>query len=129
MFFAAADTGDRDHARAAEILRAESGLVTTDHVVVETWLLTNARLGPDRADAWWGAVRGGVAMIEATTLVDLEAAWFIGQAYPDQDFSVVDRTSFAVMERIGVHRALSFDADFLVYRFGPRRERAFEVVR
>jgi len=41
----------------------------------------------------------------------------------------VDRTSFAVMERLGVHRAASFDDDFAVYRFGPRRSKAFEVVR
>lgn len=33
------------------------------------------------------------------------------------------------MERLGVHRAAPFDDDFAVYRFGPRRSRAFEVVR
>ena len=33
------------------------------------------------------------------------------------------------MERLGVHRAVAFDDDFAVYRFGPRRERAFEVLR
>ena len=60
---------------------------------------------------------------------DLEVAWSIGQAFPDQDFSIVDRTSFAVMERLGVLRAASFDADFAVYRFGLRRERAFEILR
>lgn len=31
------------------------------------------------------------------------------------------------MERLGVLRAATFDADFAVYRFGPRRERAFEI--
>jgi len=38
-------------------------------------------------------------------------------------------TSFAVMERLGVHRGAAFDDDFAVHRFGPRRERAFEVLR
>ncbi len=33
------------------------------------------------------------------------------------------------MERLGVHRAVTFDDDFAVYRFGPRRDRAFEVLR
>src|SRR6266511_1608192 len=59
------------------------------------------------------------------TVADLEAAWAIGQAFPDQDFSIVDRTSFAVMERWGVHRVTTFDDDFAVYRFGHDRTRAF----
>jgi predicted nucleic acid-binding protein len=41
----------------------------------------------------------------------------------------VDRTSFAVMERLGIIRAASFDADFAVYRYGRKRDRAFEVLR
>jgi predicted nucleic acid-binding protein len=40
----------------------------------------------------------------------------------------VDRTSFAVMQRLGLHRAASLDRDFAVFRYGPRRDRAFEVV-
>ena len=63
------------------------------------------------------------------TATDLEVAWAIGEAFPDQDFSIVDRTSFAVMQRLGVHRVASFDADFAVYRFGRGRNRAFEIVR
>jgi predicted nucleic acid-binding protein len=53
----------------------------------------------------------------------------IGRGFRDQRFSLVDRTSFAVMERLGVSRAIAFDDDFVVYRFGPDRRRAFEVMR
>jgi predicted nucleic acid-binding protein len=60
---------------------------------------------------------------------DLDAAWRIGEAFPDQDFSIVDRTSFAVMERLGIASVASFDDHFSIYRFGPRRERAFDVRR
>jgi hypothetical protein len=42
--------------------------------------------------------------------------------------SIVDRTSFSVMLRLGVHRAASLDHDFAVFRFGPRRDRSFEVL-
>jgi uncharacterized Ntn-hydrolase superfamily protein len=49
--------------------------------------------------------------------------------YTPEAVAAVDRTSFAVMERLGVHRAASFDDAFAVYRFGPRRSKAFEVVR
>jgi predicted nucleic acid-binding protein len=59
---------------------------------------------------------------------DLEVAWAIGQAFDDRDFSIVDRTSFAVMQRLGVPRAASFDRDFAVYWFGPGRRQAFEVI-
>jgi predicted nucleic acid-binding protein len=41
----------------------------------------------------------------------------------------VDRTSFAVMVRTGIERVASFDPDFAAFRYGPRRGRAFEVVR
>jgi uncharacterized protein len=49
--------------------------------------------------------------------------------FADQNFSIVDRTSFAVMERLGLTRAISFDDDFAVYRYGRNRDRAFEVLR
>jgi predicted nucleic acid-binding protein len=60
---------------------------------------------------------------------DLDAAWAVGEAFPDQDFSIVDRTSFAVMERLGLVRAASFDDHFAIYRFGRNRDRAFEILR
>jgi predicted nucleic acid-binding protein len=56
---------------------------------------------------------------------DLEAAWRIAQAFPDQDFSSTDCTSFALMERRGLEEAFAFDAHFLVYRYGAGRRRAF----
>jgi hypothetical protein len=33
------------------------------------------------------------------------------------------------MERLGLERAASFDGDFAVYRWGPGRRRAFEIMR
>jgi len=47
----------------------------------------------------------------------------------DQTFSIVDRTSFVVMERLGLTRVASFDRDFAIYRYGRDRNRAFEVMR
>jgi len=128
-FYAAADAGDSSHARATAVLSAGERLITSDHVLIESWLLIRHRLGRTAAERFWAAIRGGAAALEPVGTADLEVAWSIGQAYLDQDFSIVDRTSFAVMERLGVLRAASFDADFAVYRFGPRRERAFEILR
>jgi predicted nucleic acid-binding protein len=103
--------------------------VTTDHVLVETWLLLHRRLGHRAAERYWQAARRGGASLEPVGPADLEVALQIGQDFPDQNFSIVDRTSFAVMRRLGVMRAASFDDDFAVYRFGRRRDRAFETVR
>jgi len=126
-FYAAADRGDKSHTRATRLLGSGESLVTSDHVLVESWLLIHHRLGRSAAERYWAAVRGGAVAVEPIGAADLAAAWAIGQAFADQDFSIVDRTSFAVMERLGLVRAATFDSDFAVYRFGPRRERAFEI--
>lgn len=129
VWYAAADAGDAGNLRAKEVLSRGEALVTTDHVLVETWTLLRHRIHRRAADSFWAGLRAGVAHVEIVGPADLQAAWTTGRDFPDQDFSLVDRTSFAVMERLGVHRAASFDDDFAVYRFGPRRSKAFEVVR
>ena len=128
VFYAAIDAGDAGHSRARDVLGRGESLITTDHVLVETWLLLRGRAGKLTADRFWASVRAGSVALEFVTPSDLETGWSIGEAFPDQDFSVVDRTSFAVMQRIGVHRAASLDSDFAIFRFGPRRDRAFEIV-
>jgi predicted nucleic acid-binding protein len=128
-FYAAADAGDRSHARAREVLAGGDALVTTDHVLVESWLLLRSRGGRAVAERFWAGIRGGLAAVEPVLPSDLEKAWQIGEAFADQDLSIVDRTSFAVMERLGITAVASFDDDFAIYRYGPRRDRAFEVRR
>jgi predicted nucleic acid-binding protein len=129
VWFAAASARDRDNALARAILGSAREPVTTDHVLVETWLLLNSRFRREVAELFWERVRRGAVRIEIVTTADLEAAWAIGAAFRDQRFSIVDRTSFAVMERLGITRAASFDSDFAIYRYGRNRERAFEIVR
>ena len=128
-WYAAADSADASNAQAKAILGAGEPLVTSDHVLVETWTLLRHRIHRAAAERFWTALRGGVAAIEPIGAADLEAAWQIGASFPDQDFSMVDRTSFAVMQRLGIERAASFDDDFAIFRFGPNRRRAFIVVR
>jgi uncharacterized protein len=128
-FYAAADTSDRSHERAKRVLGAGEPLVTTDHVLAESWLLLRHRLGRQAAIAFWEAVRAGASSVEQVGPGDLEVAWSIAAEFEDQDFSLVDMTSFAVMQRIGVLRAASLDDDYAIFRFGRRRERSFELVR
>lgn len=128
-WYAAADRGDASHRRATEILGSGESLLTTDHVLVEMWLLLRYRLARDAAERFWDGLRRGVAVVEAVIAPDLETARAIGEAFPDQDFSIVDRTSFAVMQRLGLQRVATLDDDFAVFRYGPGRRHAFDVIR
>jgi uncharacterized protein len=128
-WYAAADRSDRSHRRATAVLGAGEALVTSDHVLVESWLLIRHRLGRRAAERFWEGLRGGAADIEVVTAADLAAAATMAETFPDQDFSIVDRTSFAVMQRLGLVRVASFDDDFAVFRFGRGRRLAFEVLR
>jgi uncharacterized protein len=129
IWYAAADKSDASNSRAKAVLSAGEPLVTTDHVLVETWTLIRYRLGRPAAERFWEGLRSGAATIETVGAADLDTAWEIGRSYRDQDFSIVDRTSFAVMRRLGIERAASLDDDFAIFRYGPNRRRAFTVVR
>ena len=123
-----ADSAEASHDRVAAALRDRRGrLVTGDHVLHETWTVMRFRHGFEPAERLVDGIRGGTARIEVSGLADLEVAAAIGTAFPDQRFSLSDRTSWAVMERLGIHDAITLDNDFRVYRFGPDRRRAFTV--
>jgi predicted nucleic acid-binding protein len=129
IWYAAVDASDRDNASAKAILKSGELLVTTDHILVEAWMLFSRRLGRGIAERFWDGLRSGIAAVETVGPADLEAAWQIGQSWQDKDFSIADRTSFAVMRRLGIERAASLDDHFAVFRFGPERRRAFTVIR
>lgn len=130
IWYAAADSGDGSNSRAKTILKGGGeALVTSDHVLVETWSLLHHKLGRNVAERFWDALRSGVATIEAVGPADLETAWEIGVSWRDQDFSIVHRTSFAVMRRLGIEHVASLDEDFAVFRFGPKRRQSFFVIR
>jgi predicted nucleic acid-binding protein len=121
-FYALTDDSDQAHARATELLAVEERLVTTDYVLLETWTLIDKRGGYAAAEAFWGSIRAGAATVEHIAPADLDAAWRIGEAFPDQAFSLADRTSFAVMERLGAtpRRRLRRRLRRLPLRLAPR---------
>lgn len=126
----AALTRDRRHARAAEILTdlGDVDAFATDHVVVEAWALINRRAGYGEALRFWRALRYTPLRVETVTMSDLERAQAIAEDWADQEFDIVDCTSFALMERLGCRRVTSFDKDFAIFRYGRDRSKAFEVV-
>ena len=129
IWYAAADSSDRSNARSKAILKSGETLVTSDDVPIETWTLLHFKLDRKAAERFWEGLRSGIAVIETVALADLEVGWDIGVYWRDQDFSIVDRTTFAVMRRLGIVRVASLDAHFDVFRFGPKRRQSFHVLR
>lgn len=129
VWFAAANNRDSYNGRAKELLSAIGDPMLTDYVLVETWTLLRIRVHWRAAEQFWFETRRSGIPVERVRPADLDVAWTIGETFADQDFSIVDRTSFAVMERLGITRVASFDSDFAIYRYGRNRDRAFEVIR
>jgi len=129
-FYALADRSDRHHlaARSALSRRAGSEWITTDHVVVETWLLVRARLGYSPALRFWDDLAAGLATVAGVSSADLVQARAIAAAWRDQEFSFVDCTSFAFLERLGLSHALAFDTHFRIYRWGAGRRRKLQLL-
>jgi len=126
-WYAIADRSDRHHEKARRFYLAEAPrgrLLTTDLILAETWTLISAHLGRDAALKFWSTLRATRIPIHTLDPTDLESAWRIAEAFPDQTFSLTDCTSFAIMERLGVTDAFAFDRHFLIYRSGPARDRA-----
>ncbi|HED03565.1 MAG TPA: PIN domain-containing protein [Candidatus Fraserbacteria bacterium] len=129
-FYALADGDDRHHQSAKDFYRAiitSRRLITTDYILLECWYLLESRLNRDAAIAFWDGLRSGIVEMIKVELQDLEQARGIIERFSDQTFSLVDATSFALMEREGLLQVFTFDAHFRIYRFGEGNRRYFEV--
>lgn len=130
-FYAVADADDRGHETATPVFEARGragDLVTSDYVFVESWCLIRARLGRPAAMGFWDAMAAGTVRVLGVGSDDLRRARAIVREWADQDFSLVDATSFALIERHGIAEALALDGHFRVFRAGPRRSRALRVL-
>jgi predicted nucleic acid-binding protein len=130
-FYAIADGDDRHHRAAVSALQMSVGtdrVVTSDHVLVESWLLICSRLGRRAAMRFWDGVSIDVLTVVGITAEDFRRAREIAREWSDQGFSIVDCTSFALIERLDIRRACAFDKHFRIVRFGWPRHRALEIV-
>jgi len=112
------DAGDEHHKPVAEFFRKSAGelsLVTTDAVVFETLTYLNCSLKSHRlAVDFYRSVKAASGMDVISPGSDLfeqalEEYFF---KFDDKRFSVVDAVSFLVMNRLGLHRALTLDRHF-----------------
>lgn len=118
--FAAANAKDKDHQKAKGFLTklAEEKviLLATNFIIAEIYTLMLRKIGRDEAIEYLEKLRN-TAEIERVSEEDESKAWQIILRYQDKNFSYVDATSFAVMERLGIRDAFSFDEHFEQYSF------------
>jgi predicted nucleic acid-binding protein len=120
-YFALADQQDRNHEAALRVRNRLIGerwrLLTTNFVIAETHALLLARLGRAIALRVLQQIDRSTTTIVRVSEGDEMRARGILSKYDDKDFSFTDAASFAVMERLRMSQAFSFDRDFAQYGF------------
>jgi uncharacterized protein len=119
---ALAITRDAYHNQAVSIfeavLRDGRPIITTNHVIAETYTLILRTGGHARAIAFLRSLRTSqrVRTIHADAALEENAAAILEQ-YSDQQFSYVDAVSFALMRQRTIEQAFAFDRHFLTAGF------------
>jgi len=110
---------DVHHSAAVAAWRAKgSPVVTTNHVIGETWTLMRTRLGAAHAVAFLDAVTTSPRVTIHHVDDPTEAkAWEWLRRHRERPYSFVDATSFALMRRLRIREALTYDSDFAVAGF------------
>ena len=120
-YYASVNRRSDHHTRALEIF-AELGsqrrlLYTTNFVVAEIHGLLLRRLNRDVAAEFLEGLYEGETAIVRVRWADEQHAREIIKTHGDKDYTLTDATSFAVMERLGITTAYTFDRHFAQYRF------------
>lgn len=114
-------SADANHDRAVGISRslARTGtsLFTTNFVLAETYALVLARAGRHVAIELLDRLERSGDLIVRVTEADEERARQLVRRFRDKSFSLVDTLSFAVMDRLAIPAAFTFDRHFAQY--GP----------
>lgn len=113
-FLALLDGCDRHHPEAArtweELILDETGLITTNYVLVETFALLQRRIGMAAVRAFQEDIVPllRVQWIDALSHSNAMAAFLAS----GRDLSLVDCSSFEAMRRLGIGTAFAFDRHF-----------------
>ena len=114
FWFGLQERRDGRHAEASAIVvRGVGRVVTTNHVIGETWTLLRRRSGHAAAVGFLDrlAALPDVEVVHVSEPLEAEA-WRWLRARAEREDSFVDATSFAVMRRRRIREALAFDGDF-----------------
>lgn len=120
-YFALTDVRESTHPTARAILGRLGSqgtlLFTTNFVVAEIHALLLIRLGRQIATAMLDRLDRGSTTIVRVNASDERRARAIIQQYDDKNFSLTDALSFAVMERLRITQAFTFDQNFAQFGF------------
>lgn len=116
-FVALRNRSEREHVAAREALDAlvseRAMLITSNYVFAETYTALLVRVGRAEAIEWGRRFRASSAieLVRVDEALEREA-WAILESHDDKRWSYADATSFALMDREGVHEAFAFDHHF-----------------
>jgi predicted nucleic acid-binding protein len=119
FWIAASDNREDRHSDAVELLRSASApLITTNHVVGETWTFLRKRHRHSVALEFVDRVERAEHIEVVFTGHDLEHdAWAWLRQHDERPYSFVDATSFALMRHLRIREAFAFDGDFAAAGF------------
>jgi len=121
-WIAISDSRDQYHFKAksafGSILSQYQQLVTTNLVIAETYTLIRYRGGYLPAMNFLKMIKQSkqILRIYAEANMDNQAETIL-QRYADQDFSLTDAVSFAIMRERGIKEVFGFDHHFLIIGF------------
>jgi predicted nucleic acid-binding protein len=91
-------------------------LITSDYVLDESYTIIRHRAGHPIAVQFGDALRESqLIQIEYVTPEIIKGAWKLFKTFADHDFSFTDCTIFALMERLHINTAFTFDTHFKEY--------------
>lgn len=107
------DRDDRSHAGVVNAFAQTSteALVTHAYVVVETLAVVRRRFGPAVAAAVIDRVLPALDVVPVDAELHTAGIGAFREGI-DSSVSLVDRTSFAFMRKVGITRAIALDTDF-----------------
>ena len=114
FWFGLQERMDGRHKMARALVERGVGrVVTTNHVVGETWTLLRRRSGHTAAVGFIDRLTAlpDTEVIHVDEAVEADA-WRWLRSRSEREYSFVDATSFAVMRRRRIREALAFDGDF-----------------
>lgn len=116
--YALLDKSDNLHRRSfalfQELSTKPATVVVTNFIMAECHALLAGRLSLEIARSW---LKGLCWPVERVMEEDEQRAKEIIFTYIDKSFSYTDATTFAVMKRLGINKALAFDQHFSQYGF------------
>ena len=113
--------GLHHHATTAMRKHAGDGIVTTNHIVGETWTFLRRRTGFKSAVNFVDSVQRSRRVQVKTVSEEMERAalsW-LRRRGGERPYSFVDATSFEMMRTLKIRDALAFDQDFAAAGFRP----------